>query len=337
MEIGKPSTVLDVSPFASVPPDRWVAQNGLAFALRDRHPVSPGHTLVITRRMIATWWEATAVEQSAVMDLVADVKRQLDDEFAPHGYNVGFNTGDAAGQTVAHLHVHVIPRYHGDVADPRGGVRHVIPRLANYLAPLSIRDTSPQLLVTPFDGRLYLELVRCLLNDSFDRIDLLHRHERPLDETAPGLSLERDLEGLEDDARARIEPLDPLEHLVVVVPDQVGVIRLSDRPHEQRVVGVVPATEQERVAVVFPIHRFSGRHAVGEVGDEDATLRPRAVDEEGLVVTQTAEITGELCIIGVVPAAEHLGIAIALEITRFCGRRTAREISHQRMAACLQR
>jgi len=165
--------VLDVSPFASVPPDRWVAQNGLAFALRDRHPVSPGHTLVITRRMIATWWEATAVEQSAVMDLVADVKRQLDDEFAPHGYNVGFNTGDAAGQTVAHLHVHVIPRYHGDVADPRGGVRHVIPRLANYLAPLSIRDTSPQLLVTPFDGRLYLELVRCLLNDSFDRIDLL--------------------------------------------------------------------------------------------------------------------------------------------------------------------
>ncbi len=66
--------------------------------------------------------------------LIATVKQQIDEEFKPDGYNVGFNAGTAAGQTVMHLHVHVIPRFHGDVADPRGGVRCVIPGKANYLS-----------------------------------------------------------------------------------------------------------------------------------------------------------------------------------------------------------
>jgi diadenosine tetraphosphate (Ap4A) HIT family hydrolase len=112
----------------------WVASNELAFAIRDKFPVSPGHTLVVPRREVPTWFDATREEHVAILDLIDEVKRQLDAGSArPDGYNVGFNVGKAAGQTVWHLHVHVIPRYLGDMADPRGGVRHVIPGMGNYL------------------------------------------------------------------------------------------------------------------------------------------------------------------------------------------------------------
>ncbi len=111
-----------------------MASNDLAFALRDNFPVSPGHTLVVPRRLVATWFEATRQEQVAILDLVDVVKTALDAELMPDGYNVGFNAGLAAGQTVMHLHLHVIPRFTGDVADPRGGVRHVMPGRGNYLA-----------------------------------------------------------------------------------------------------------------------------------------------------------------------------------------------------------
>jgi diadenosine tetraphosphate (Ap4A) HIT family hydrolase len=84
---------------------------------------------------VADWFAATDEERLAVMQLVETVKAALDEELHPDGYNVGFNAGEAAGQTVMHLHVHVIPRFRGDVADPRGGVRYVIPARANYLAP----------------------------------------------------------------------------------------------------------------------------------------------------------------------------------------------------------
>ncbi|MFZ5476841.1 MAG: HIT family protein [Myxococcota bacterium] len=120
------------SPFLTRPTSDHVASNDLAFAIRDGFPVSPGHTLVVTRRLVATWFEATPEEQAAVMALVDEVKRQLDESHRPDGYNVGFNAGDAAGQTVPHLHVHVIPRYRGDRADPRGGVRWVLPDKADY-------------------------------------------------------------------------------------------------------------------------------------------------------------------------------------------------------------
>ena len=97
--------------------------------------MSPGHTLVVPRRLIAGWFEATPDERRAIFDLVDEVRKQLDAGTPqPDGYNIGVNVGEAAGQTVMHLHVHVIPRYRGDVADPRGGVRHVIPGKGNYLA-----------------------------------------------------------------------------------------------------------------------------------------------------------------------------------------------------------
>jgi superfamily II DNA or RNA helicase/diadenosine tetraphosphate (Ap4A) HIT family hydrolase/SOS-response transcriptional repressor LexA len=121
------------SPFLSIPESQWVASNAYAFAIRDGFPVSPGHTLVIPRRLVATWFEATAEEQRALFELVDVVRHGLELELQPHGYNIGINVGQAAGQTVFHLHVHVIPRFTGDMADPRGGVRHVIPGKGNYL------------------------------------------------------------------------------------------------------------------------------------------------------------------------------------------------------------
>ena len=127
------------SPFLEIPAQNWIASNDQAFAVFDGFPVSVGHSLVITRRVVPTWFDATADEQSALMDLVNVVKQKLDETLRPKpdGYNVGFNAGDAAGQTVPHLHIHVIPRYTGDVDDPRGGVRHVIPSKGNYLKDAS--------------------------------------------------------------------------------------------------------------------------------------------------------------------------------------------------------
>jgi len=127
-----------MSVFLQVPPADWVASNDLAFAFRDRYPVAPGHTLIVTRRVVTDWFAATEAERIAVMQLIETVKAALDEELHPDGYNVGFNAGLAAGQTVMHLHVHVIPRYLGDMDDPRGGVRHVIPSRGNYL-----RDVAP--------------------------------------------------------------------------------------------------------------------------------------------------------------------------------------------------
>jgi len=124
------------SPFLKIPESEWVASNALSFAILDKYPVSQGHTLVIPRRLVSSWFEATPEEQRAIFELVDKVKRGLDaSPRPPNGYNIGINVGAAAGQTVFHLHVHVIARYLGDMADPRGGVRHVIPSKGNYLRP----------------------------------------------------------------------------------------------------------------------------------------------------------------------------------------------------------
>lgn len=123
------------SPFLAVPVGEWLCSNDLAFAIFDGFPVSSGHVLVITRRIVETWFDASDDEQAALMSLVKEVKHILDLQLdpKPDGYNVGFNAGAASGQTVPHVHIHVIPRYLGDMADPRGGVRHVIPGKGNYL------------------------------------------------------------------------------------------------------------------------------------------------------------------------------------------------------------
>ena len=110
-------------PFCSLGDTPLVYESELVVAFRDRFPVTEGHTLVIPRRHVATYFDANAFEQGELWRAVEHVKRDLDAGSAPDGYNVGFNAGQAAGQTVMHLHIHVIPRRHGDMDDPRGGVR----------------------------------------------------------------------------------------------------------------------------------------------------------------------------------------------------------------------
>ena len=107
-------------------------QHELAYSARDTYPTSPGHTLVIPRRHVASFFELTPEEVSACMGLIQQEKKLLDAEFQPDGYNIGVNVGPAAGQSILLLHTHSIPRYKGDVENPQGGVRHVIPNKAHY-------------------------------------------------------------------------------------------------------------------------------------------------------------------------------------------------------------
>ena len=130
------------SPFLQLPQEAHVASNALAFAIRDGFPVSPGHTLIVPRRLVASWFEATREEQVAMLELLDVVKAQLDAELQHDGYNIGINAGPAAGQTVMHLHMHLIPRFNGDVPDPRGGIRHVMPGKGNYLLAASDKEQS---------------------------------------------------------------------------------------------------------------------------------------------------------------------------------------------------
>lgn len=101
--------------------------------LWDRFPVSPGHALLVPRRHVASWFDATLDERQALLAATDVARARIEERHRPDGYNVGVNVGRAAGQTVPHLHVHVIPRYAGDVPDPTGGVRLVIPAKGNYL------------------------------------------------------------------------------------------------------------------------------------------------------------------------------------------------------------
>jgi diadenosine tetraphosphate (Ap4A) HIT family hydrolase len=116
-------------PFCQIPPERIIAQNTHAFAIRDAYPVSPGHTLVIPRRHVGSFFDTTPEEKLALLALVDLVGAQ---NAGPDGWNIGINDGPAAGQTVPHLHIHLIPRYAGDSPDPRGGVRWVMPDKARY-------------------------------------------------------------------------------------------------------------------------------------------------------------------------------------------------------------
>ena len=118
-------------PFCGDP--KRIIENELAYADYDTYPVSAGHCLIVTRRHIAEYFEATAEEKAAIWELLDAVKPIIDREFEPDGYNVGVNVGSAAGQSIPHLHVHLIPRYAGDVENPQGGVRGVIPHKQKYV------------------------------------------------------------------------------------------------------------------------------------------------------------------------------------------------------------
>lgn len=111
---------------------RWISQNEYAFAVRDGFPVAPGHTLVLPRRMVSSLFELTQEEILACWHLLQEERIKLIQETGCQDFNVGVNVGEAAGQTIAHAHIHLIPRKMGDHPHPRGGVRGVIPGKADY-------------------------------------------------------------------------------------------------------------------------------------------------------------------------------------------------------------
>lgn len=119
-------------PFCQMPPERVLLANDVAFVIRDGYPISPGHTLVIPRRHVGSFFEISEAERTGMLQLLDAAKAGLDREYRPDGYNIGINDGPAAGQTVPHLHMHLIPRYAGDREDPRGGVRWIMPEKAEY-------------------------------------------------------------------------------------------------------------------------------------------------------------------------------------------------------------
>jgi diadenosine tetraphosphate (Ap4A) HIT family hydrolase len=119
-------------PFCDLPNDRILNEGDYCLVIRDGFPVSPGHTLIVPKRHIGSFFETTNEERVSLLKALDESKKQLDQEYGPDGYNIGINDGAAAGQTVAHLHIHLIPRYAGDCEDPRGGVRWIVPEKANY-------------------------------------------------------------------------------------------------------------------------------------------------------------------------------------------------------------
>jgi len=117
-------------PFCDLEVARIHLENNVAAAFLDAFPITTGHTLIVPKRHVVSVFDLSEEELAAVWRLVALVRAQLLDELKPNGFNVGINDGQAAGQTVMHAHVHVIPRRQGDVADPRGGVRRIVPSKA---------------------------------------------------------------------------------------------------------------------------------------------------------------------------------------------------------------
>ena len=119
-------------PFCTLQKDRIVSENESTLTVRDAFPVSDGHTLVIPKRHVESLFDCNPDEKADILQALEEAKVALDKEFSPDGYNIGINDGEAGGQTIPHLHIHLIPRYRGDVSDPRGGVRWIFPDKAKY-------------------------------------------------------------------------------------------------------------------------------------------------------------------------------------------------------------
>ena len=120
--------------FCTLPPQRILIDYPLIVAIRDAYPVSQGHTLILPKRHIQSFFDLSEAERDQLFRALHAAKELLTSS-RPDGFNIGINDGPAAGQTVPHLHLHLIPRYLGDSTDPRGGVRWVLPEKARYWAP----------------------------------------------------------------------------------------------------------------------------------------------------------------------------------------------------------
>jgi len=112
--------------FSEIEASRILFRNEYFFVIKDAFPVSPGHLLIISNQVRTDFFELTKKEQANLIDVIEIAKRLIEEEYKPAGFNIGMNCGASAGQTVFHFHCHIIPRYSGDMENPRGGVRHCI-------------------------------------------------------------------------------------------------------------------------------------------------------------------------------------------------------------------
>jgi diadenosine tetraphosphate (Ap4A) HIT family hydrolase/5-methylcytosine-specific restriction endonuclease McrA len=120
-------------PFCDFPPERVIAGNNLCFAIRDAYPVTDKHTLILPRRHATNYFELGSAEINAMNRLLVQTRAEIQASDATvEGFNIGINDGSVAGQTVSHCHIHLIPRRKGDIVNPRGGVRHIIPGRGYY-------------------------------------------------------------------------------------------------------------------------------------------------------------------------------------------------------------
>ncbi len=158
---------MDACPFCSPAPDRIFYQDSIVIGIWDAFPVSPGHALLVSKRHVRNWFEASLEERLALTRAIDVARFAIEANFRADGYNIGINSGEAAGQTIFHLHIHVIPRVLGDVPDPRGGVRHVISHKGKYLVPPMPVETasifySKALFTGGLEDPLFPHLVRHL-------------------------------------------------------------------------------------------------------------------------------------------------------------------------------
>jgi diadenosine tetraphosphate (Ap4A) HIT family hydrolase len=120
------------SPFHPLDPARVLLETHHAVAFLDKYPVSQGHALVVPKLVVARIEGLSPEIEASVWATVRQVRELLDERYKPDGFNIGVNDGSAAGQTISHVHIHVVPRYEGDVPDPRGGIRWIFPQKAKY-------------------------------------------------------------------------------------------------------------------------------------------------------------------------------------------------------------
>lgn len=255
-------------PFCSAGPDRTFNEGPLTLALWDAFPVSPAHALLIPRRHVATWFDASPAEQSELTASIAIARdailRRLHPQ-VPDGFNIGINVGAAGGQTVFHLHVHVIPRFHGDAPDPRGGVRHVIPARANYL-----RDDATTVAQTP----------PALATGGSD--DPFFRHVRPLFARANDVAIIAAF--VQDSGLERLQPLvaDALARgtrIRIVTGDYLDITQASAL---RRLLDWQSASEAFEPTDDAAADDATGRPAVDPPADE-ATRAPRGRLEARIV------------------------------------------------------
>jgi len=121
-----------MSVFLNLPKERILFKGEYFFIIKDGFPVSPGHMLIISNTLKADYFSLSKPEKLALDGMIDKAKELIEKDHSPNGYNIGMNCGESAGQTVMHFHCHIIPRYKGDMDNPRGGIRHCIPEKGNY-------------------------------------------------------------------------------------------------------------------------------------------------------------------------------------------------------------